>query len=115
MQHNLTLREMTRTEVRLTERGYRNLYLKIISYQRPIPISEPKRVKIGENTFYDLTFECSYYQIKNYFFSFGAEVQIKSPELVKGWFINDYVKALDAYLSDADKKEPSIESMGQIL
>ena len=100
MQNNLLKNDMTKTEVRLTEHGYKDLFLRILSYQRPIPISEPIKVLKDEKTYYELTFDCSYYQIKNYFFPFGAEAEIVSPPLVREWFVNDYQKALSLYQSN---------------
>ena len=97
MQHNLTKYEIEKTVVRLTKRGYQHLYLRIISHQRPFPISEPVEVSINGKTFYKLTFDCSYNQIRNYFFSFGADAEIISPPSLRKWFINDYQNALKTY------------------
>ena len=52
------------------------------------------------NKYYELVFDCSYDQIRNYFFSFGAEAEIISPLRLREMFVNDYKKALERYDSD---------------
>ena len=97
---NLTSKQIEKTVVRLTERGYKALYLKSIAHQRPIPFSEPRVVLIDKTPYYELEFDCSYMQIRNYFFSFGTEAEIISPELLREQFIQDYKHAIERY----DKK-----------
>lgn len=91
--------ENNKTIVRLTEDGYK-LYFKIIAYQRPICKCEPKELKKENNVFYDLTFDCSHEQIRNYFFSFGENAEIIEPEKLRERFINDYKQALKRYEDD---------------
>ena len=81
--------------VRLSQKGY-ELFLTSIARQRPIPIAEPKpdNEKTG---FYKLKFDCSYSQIRNYFFSYGGEAEVLSPTELRERFINDYSKALNQY------------------
>ncbi len=100
MQDNLAKSDIKKTVVHLTRKGFHLLYLKLISHQRPVPISEPKCISIDGKDFYELTFDCSYNQIRNYFFSFGADAEIISPSSVREWFFRDYQNALRAYQSD---------------
>jgi len=97
---NLVKKNIEKTIVRLTKKGYENLYLKIISYQRPIPITSPMQVRLNGEEYYDLTFDCSYQHIRNYFFSFGAEAEVISPLSLREMFMNDYKKSLERYNSD---------------
>ena len=83
--------------IKLTERGYNELYLKIIAHQRPIPVEEPKLIQIEDKKYYLLSFDCSHRQIRNYFFSFGAEAEVLEPESLRQWFINDYQSSIDVY------------------
>lgn len=95
---NLSKNDIEEATVRLTENGYNNLFLKIIAYHRPIPVSEPQPIYIDGQKFYDLIFDCSHQQIRNYFFSFGAEAEIISPSGLREKFINDYKSAMDRYI-----------------
>ncbi|MGN0623118.1 MAG: WYL domain-containing protein, partial [Oscillospiraceae bacterium] len=92
---NLAKKDIEKTTVRLSERGYKTLFLKVIAHQRPIPITEPQLININDEEFYDLTFDCSHQQIKNYFFSFGAEAEIRSPEWLREKFFEDYKASRD--------------------
>ena len=85
------------TVVRLTSKGYNTLFLKVISHQRPIPVSEPKTVFSDGIEYHDLEFDCSYEQIRNYFFSFGAEAEIITPYSLRERFVSDYQKTLQRY------------------
>lgn len=100
MMKNLTKKDIEKMVVRLSENGYENLFLKKISYQRSIPITEPKKIEENNKKFYELTFDCSHQQIRNYFFSFGAEAEILSPLSVREKFIKDYQKAIKLYNSE---------------
>lgn len=80
--------------VALTEKGYQN-YLKITLHQRPLP-SAPVEVQDAEFR-YILTFRCSYYQIMYYFFSFGPEVMILEPEILRELFAEKYRRAEEVY------------------
>ena len=94
---NLEKKDIEKTVVRLTQKGYEYLYLRVISYQRPIPIAEPKRIEIDGELFYELTFDCSHQQIRNYFFSFGTESEIISPSILRDRFIRDYNESINRY------------------
>lgn len=97
---NLIKKDIEKTIVRLTKNGYENLYLRIISHQRPIPVTPPKQISLEGEDYYDLTFDCSYQHIKNYFFSFGAEAEVISSLWLRDKFMNDYKKSMERYNSD---------------
>ena len=82
-------------EVRLSKRGY-ELFLTTIVRQRPVPISTPEPDYKKEGYFI-LKFDCSYQQIRNYFFSFASNAEIVSPPELRRKFRNDYQKALELY------------------
>lgn len=100
MVRNLTKKEIEKTIVRLSEKGYKILFLKVIAHQRPIPMSEPKSIEIDGELFFDLEFDCSYEQIRNYFFSFGAEAEIMSPTSLRERFIREYMTAINRYQTE---------------
>lgn len=77
-------------KVRLTEQGYK-LY-KSILYLRP---KHSTIIQEGDN--WTLTFVCAEEQIKNYFFQFGKEAIILSPNNLKQWFLQKYKDATDVY------------------
>ena len=60
-------KEIEKTVVRLTQYEYEKMFLKYISHQRPVPTKQPESVEINSKTFYVLTFDRSYNQIRNYF------------------------------------------------
>ena len=93
---NLEKKDIEKSVVRLTLKGY-DLYLKTISHQRPIPIIDPKPISINSKEYYELTFDCSHWQIKNYFFSFGAEAEIISPLWLRKDFLKKYEASVEAY------------------
>lgn len=97
---NLIKKDIEKTIVRLTKNGYENLYLRIISHQRPIPVTPPKQISLEGDDYYDLTFDCSYQHIRNYFFSFGAEAEVISSLWLRDKFMNDYKKSMERYNSD---------------
>ena len=97
---NLIKKDIEKTIVRLTKNGYENLYLRIISHQRPIPVTPPKQISLEGEDYYDLTFDCSYQHIRNYFFSFGAEAEVISSLWLRDKFMNDYKKSMERYNSD---------------
>ena len=80
----------SKIEVELSEQGYK-LY-KSILYLRPkytdITPEEDKWI---------LTFTCTEEQIKNYFFQFGKEAIVRSPDLLKQWFLDKYTEAAKIY------------------
>lgn len=81
--------------VRLSKKGY-ELFFTSIARQRPVPITEPEPDK-EKTGFYILKFDCSYSQIRNYFFSFGEDAEVLSPTEFREKFIRDYNKALKLY------------------
>ncbi|MBQ8927900.1 MAG: WYL domain-containing protein [Oscillospiraceae bacterium] len=97
---NLVKKDIEKTIVRLTKKGYENLYLKTISHQRPVPITLPKQIVLNGEEYFELTFDCSFQHIRNYFFSFGAEAEVISPLWLRELFMNDYRKALEIYHGD---------------
>ena len=97
---NLEKKDIEKTIVRLTKNGYENLYLRIISHQRPIPVTSPKQISLEGKDYYDLTFDCSYQHIRNYFFSFGAEAEVITPLWLRERFMNDYKRSIERYYSD---------------
>lgn len=97
---NLTSDQIEKTVVRLTKDGYESLYLKVIAHQRPTPLSAPKRILINGIPYYDLEFDCSHWQIRNYFFSFGMEAEVISPQSLRELFIQKYQKAIKRYLDE---------------
>lgn len=99
---NLSKKDIERSVVRLSARGYKELFLKVIARQRPIPVAEPKTVHIGGKVFFELEFDCSYRQISNYFFSFGKDAEIVSPLRIREQMIEKYSEALRNYRSEKD-------------
>ena len=80
--------------VALTQQGY-NKFTKILLHQRPLP-SAPLELCEGDYP-YLLTFQCSQIQIRNYFFSFGADAKILSPDSLREEFAREYHKAAVLY------------------
>lgn len=99
---NLNGKTIEKTIIRLTEKGYRSLFLKIIAHQRPIPVSEPKEVIINGQSYYELEFDCSHQQIRNYFFSFGKEAEVISPVSLRERFYQEYMDAISSYHNKCD-------------
>lgn len=97
MPKSLDSKEMDLSVIRLTENGYNKLFLRSIAHQRPIPTDEPQAVEINGKTFYELRFDCSYDQIKNYFFPFGADAVVVEPAELKAIFAEKYRDALKCY------------------
>ena len=87
--------QIERAVVRLTKFGYESLYLKYISRQRPLPCMAP--VLCGDGEHYELEFDCSYNQIMNYFFVYGRDAEVISPESLRGKMEEKYRKALEVY------------------
>lgn len=73
---NLIKKDIEKTIVRLTKNGYENPYLRIISHQRPIPVTPPKQISLEGEDYYDLTFDCSYQHIRNYFFRLVLKLRL---------------------------------------
>ncbi|MBR4948562.1 MAG: WYL domain-containing protein [Clostridiales bacterium] len=77
-------------KVVLTDQGYK-LYKSII-YLRP------KHTDIThKGDKWVLTFMCAEEQIKNYFFQFGKEAMVISPDHLKQWFLDKYTDAVNSY------------------
>ena len=74
--------------VRLTEEGKRK-YNNLL-YSRPILDKE-------KSSEYEYVFFCSTRQAYNYFFSFGKDAEICSPDNLRNWIARDYKHALDIY------------------
>lgn len=83
------------TVVRLSPQGY-DLFLTTIVRQRPIPIAEPEPDN-EKKGYYILKFDCSFKQIRNYFFSYGDKAEILSPLKLRNKFITDLQNALACY------------------
>lgn len=94
---NLDGKEMEKSVVRLTKKGYEILYLRKISHQRPIPVTAPEKIILNGEEFYELTFDCAHYHIRNYFFSFGGEAEIISPESLREMFMNEFKRSMERY------------------
>lgn len=76
--------------VHLTQKG-KQLY-KAIQYMKPLPS------EIDENGNYH--FECSTYQILQYFYRFGGEAQVLQPQSLRELLREEYRKAYEAYGGD---------------
>ena len=88
--------KIEKSVVMLTKKGYEELFLDKISYQRPLPCCEPEIIEKNEKEiYYKLTFECSYFQINNYFFTFGDDALIIEPECINKKFSERFEKALE--------------------
>ena len=75
-------------KVRLTEKGKRSYQSRL--YSRPEKIED-----LSSNEIY--VFDCTHQQIFNYFFPFGADAEIISPEYLRNRFISAHQKALERY------------------
>lgn len=77
-----------RISVRLTKKGKQ-------SYQSRL-YSRPEKVEsLSSDDVY--VFDCTQQQIFNYFFPFGADAEIISPEYLRNRFRNAHIKALEKY------------------
>lgn len=74
--------------VRLTKKGKQSYQSRL--YSRPEKIES-----LSNDDIY--VFDCTQQQIFNYFFSFGADAEIISPESLRNRFKNAYKKAIKAY------------------
>lgn len=75
-------------EVKLTENGKRIYQSRL--YSRPEKIERRSTDDV-------YVFECTHQQIYNFFFSFGADAEIISPDSLRDRFKNELSKALDNY------------------
>ena len=78
--------------VQLTKRGF-GMYRSIL-HMRPPVVSPPAEKGDGSII---LVFNCTELQIKNYFFRFGPDAVVISPEQLRADFLSEYKNALDAY------------------
>lgn len=86
-------------KVWLTDEGYFHLFCNTIRHQRPFPIHSHNEVYDDQgNLYFELEFDCSYIQIRNYFFSFGKNAIIVEPTDKKGMLKEDYEDALNNYM-----------------
>lgn len=75
-------------KVKLTSKGKR-------SYQSRL-YSRPEKIEVlSTDDIY--VFDCTSQQVFNYFFSFGADAEIISPEYLRNRFLNTYKQALTKY------------------
>jgi len=75
-------------KVKLTPKGKR-------SYQSRL-YSRPEKIEVlSTDDIY--VFDCTPQQVFNYFFSFGADAEIISPEYLRNRFLNTYKQALTKY------------------
>ena len=89
--------EVEHFKVWLTHDG-RELFRRSVRRQRPTPNRTFQEVKDDKGKcYYELEFDCSYRQIRNYFFSFGKSAIIIEPPKYKDEFLNDYNDALKNY------------------
>lgn len=65
--------QIKQTLVILTKKGYEDLFLRKITYQRPIPVTVPEKETKDGKIIYKLTFDCSHKQLENYFSAFGED------------------------------------------
>ncbi|MCR4611086.1 MAG: WYL domain-containing protein [Lachnospiraceae bacterium] len=77
-----------RIEIKLSDKGKKLYQSKLFS--RPEKIND-----LSDNEKY--VFECTPRQIFNYFFSFGSEVEVLSPQSLRVEFASKYSKALEHY------------------
>lgn len=75
-------------KVKLTKKGKQSYQSRL--YSRPEKIES-----LSTDDIY--VFDCTQQQIYNYFFSFGADVEIISPEYLRNRFINAHEKSLKQY------------------
>jgi hypothetical protein len=91
-------------KVQLTKKGERSYRQRLYSRPEKTGIEKIETDKTDdqgnhiEESIY--TFNCTQQQIFNYFFSFGAEAKIISPEGLRNRFQNTYERALAVYDSD---------------
>lgn len=76
-------------KVKLTKKGKQSYQSRL--YSRPEKIES-----LSTDDVY--VFNCTQQQIYNYFFSFGADAEIISPEYLRNRFRNAHEKALEKYL-----------------
>lgn len=74
---------------------------KTIIHNRPKYDKLPEKLSDGR---YLYKFSCTELHIKNYFFQFGAHAEIKSPELLRKAFANEYREAVARYEMDSRRQ-----------
>ncbi len=75
-------------KVKLTKKGKQSYQSRL--YSRPEKIES-----LSSDDVY--VFDCTQQQVFNYFFSFGADAEIISPEYLRNRFKNTHIKALNKY------------------
>jgi predicted DNA-binding transcriptional regulator YafY len=81
--------------VRLTQKG-KQMY-KAIQYMKPLPS------EIDEEGNYH--FECSTYQILQYFYRFGGQAQVLQPQSLRELLREEYRKAYEAYEGESPESD----------
>jgi predicted DNA-binding transcriptional regulator YafY len=81
--------------VRLTQKG-KQMY-KAIQYMKPLPS------EIDEDGNYH--FECSTYQILQYFYRFGGQAQVLQPQSLRELLREEYRKAYEAYEGESPESD----------
>lgn len=80
-------------KIQMTEHGERMFNTMV--FMRPVPTMVEK---ISQNNFCrEYTFDCTEQQARNYFFKFGKEVRVVSPDGLRDKFISDFKAALKGY------------------
>ncbi len=77
--------------VRLTKKGQQSYKQRL--YSRPVKIESLSTEDV-------YVFDCTYLEIYNYFFSFGADAEVISPPYMRTRFKNAYENALKQYFSE---------------
>lgn len=85
--------EYTQICVRFTDNGMK-LFNQLL-HLRPEPVSITK-----EKDSYIAVFNCSMKQAETYFFKFGANVRILSPDTLRDKFLHNYQQAVSSYLNN---------------
>mgnify|MGYP001400106018 CR=1 FL=1 len=92
----ITYGEEKEIKVELTERGKK--MLEIIIHNRPFTMNiQPEVVENNGEKKYIYTFKNTYFSVETYFFSFGKECRVLSPEGLKEKFKKNYEEALKIY------------------
>lgn len=87
--------EEKKVKVSLTKKGKERL--EMVIFNRPFRLNEVKAEEDLENQRYIYTFENTSYAVKSYFFNFGKECEILSPESLREDFKKSYLEAYNKY------------------
>ena len=85
---NALVRKKESSKSRQTQKGKQSYQSRL--YSRPEKIES-----LSTDDIY--VFDCTQQQIFNYFFSFGADAEVISPESLRNRFLNTYENALKSY------------------